>query len=139
MSEIIGDLQALGAREIHLEPLYSIIYIADELTDYCDKLVREREILKAEMISTQFQLWVQEENLKDDQGFPFKAKKFLFQCLNPAYLFKKIENLGVRSIILTSGTLSPLDSLESELGVDFKIRLENSHVIGIFILLYPYL
>ena len=40
-----------------------------------------------------------------------------------------IYKLGVRSIILTSGTLSPMDSVESELKLPFKVRLENSHVV----------
>lgn len=36
----------------------------------------------------------------------------------------------VRSILLTSGTLSPLDSFAGELGLDFPVRLENPHVIS---------
>uniref|UniRef100_A0A804PSK4 Meiotic recombination protein DMC1 n=1 Tax=Zea mays TaxID=4577 RepID=A0A804PSK4_MAIZE len=38
--------------------------------------------------------------------------------------------LGVRSIILTSGTLFPLDSLAMELNLEFPVRLENPHVIS---------
>ena len=34
-----------------------------------------------------------------------------------------------RSIILTSGTLSPMSSFSSELGVTFPIQLEANHVI----------
>ena len=33
------------------------------------------------------------------------------------------------SIVLTSGTLSPMTSFSSELGVKFAIQLEASHVI----------
>lgn len=33
------------------------------------------------------------------------------------------------SILLTSGTLSPLDSFAAELGLPFPVRLENPHVI----------
>lgn len=36
----------------------------------------------------------------------------------------------VRSILLTSGTLSPLSSFAAELGVGFPHRLENPHVIS---------
>ena len=36
----------------------------------------------------------------------------------------------MRSILLTSGTLSPLDSFAHELGLPFPIRLENPHVIA---------
>lgn len=35
-----------------------------------------------------------------------------------------------RSIILTSGTLSPMSSFASELGVPFPIKLEANHVIA---------
>jgi len=34
------------------------------------------------------------------------------------------------SIILTSGTLSPMKSFESELMLDFPVKLDNGHVIN---------
>ena len=37
--------------------------------------------------------------------------------------------LQTNSVILTSGTLSPLDSFASELGTAFNIRLEAPHVV----------
>ncbi|KAK4479624.1 hypothetical protein RD792_015150 [Penstemon davidsonii] len=42
---------------------------------------------------------------------------------------EEFSRLGVGSIILTSGTLSPLDSFAEELKLEFPIRLENPHVI----------
>ena len=47
-------------------------------------------------------------------------------------LFQAFSDVGcaVRSVILTSGTLSPMDSFQSELGVPFPIQLEASHVIS---------
>ncbi|XP_064250299.1 Fanconi anemia group J protein isoform X3 [Passer domesticus] len=50
-----------------------------------------------------------------------------FWCLNPAVAFSDLNE--VRTIVLTSGTLSPMDSFSSELGVKFSIQLEASHVI----------
>lgn len=38
--------------------------------------------------------------------------------------------MGLRSVLLTSGTLSPLSSFADELGVPFPHRLENPHVIN---------
>ena len=35
----------------------------------------------------------------------------------------------VRSIVLTSGTLSPMGSFSSELDVKFPLKLEANHVI----------
>ncbi|XP_071541699.1 Fanconi anemia group J protein homolog isoform X2 [Panulirus ornatus] len=51
-----------------------------------------------------------------------------FWCLNPAVAFRYLCS-GVRSIILTSGTLSPMNSFQSELAIPFKIQLEANHVI----------
>ncbi|CAN0361884.1 unnamed protein product, partial [Ectocarpus sp. 8 AP-2014] len=36
----------------------------------------------------------------------------------------------VRSIIVTSGTLSPLSSFGNELRLPFEVQVENPHVIG---------
>ncbi|XP_056847234.1 regulator of telomere elongation helicase 1 homolog isoform X2 [Raphanus sativus] len=51
-------------------------------------------------------------------------------CFNPGITMQDIANKGVGTIILTSGTLSPMDSLAQELKLDFPIRLENPHVIS---------
>lgn len=41
-----------------------------------------------------------------------------------------LEALKVRSVLLTSGTLSPLDSFAQELQLEFPLSLENPHVIA---------
>eukprot|EP00795_Rhopilema_esculentum_P015838 gene15838-7165_t len=51
-----------------------------------------------------------------------------FWCMNPAVVFSPIGQ-STRCIILTSGTLSPMTSFASELGVKFPIHLEANHVI----------
>ncbi|XP_062594294.1 Fanconi anemia group J protein homolog isoform X2 [Saccostrea cucullata] len=50
-----------------------------------------------------------------------------FWCMNPAVAFSDLSMC--RSVVLTSGTLSPINSFESELGVPFPIKLEANHVI----------
>jgi len=50
-------------------------------------------------------------------------------CFNAGIAMEKLEKSGVRSMILTSGTLSPMDSFATLLKVPFPIRLENKHVI----------
>ncbi|XP_031728340.1 Fanconi anemia group J protein [Anarrhichthys ocellatus] len=52
-----------------------------------------------------------------------------FWCLNPAVAFSDFSR-SVHSIVLTSGTLSPMSSFSSELGVKFSIQLEANHVIN---------
>ncbi|KAJ2799028.1 hypothetical protein H4S07_005548, partial [Coemansia furcata] len=51
-----------------------------------------------------------------------------FWALNPGVVFSEIA-AQARTIVLTSGTLSPLDSYASELHVKFSSTLEANHVI----------
>jgi len=48
--------------------------------------------------------------------------------MSSGVIFKEVDSM-TRSIILTSGTLSPLDSFAAELDIDFPVRLEAGHVI----------
>lgn len=58
---------------------------------------------------------------------PVEVLTLNFWCMNPAVGF---ADFGLcRSVILTSGTLSPMDSFQSELGLPFPIVLEAYHVI----------
>jgi regulator of telomere elongation helicase 1 len=53
-----------------------------------------------------------------------------FWCFDPGQAFSQIiETMNIHSILLTSGTLSPLNSFAQELGLPFHVRLENPHVI----------
>ncbi|XP_022638315.1 Fanconi anemia group J protein homolog isoform X2 [Vigna radiata var. radiata] len=61
---------------------------------------------------------------------------FSLWCLNPAVVFRDVADLSL-SIILTSGTLSPLASFTSELGVHFETTLEAPHVIDVDSQVWP--
>lgn len=50
-------------------------------------------------------------------------------CLNPAVAFAHLRERS-RSILLTSGTLAPLESFAGELGVEFALSAECQHVIN---------
>ncbi|XP_051281967.1 regulator of telomere elongation helicase 1 isoform X3 [Dicentrarchus labrax] len=52
-----------------------------------------------------------------------------YWCFSPGFSMQDLVNQGVRCIILTSGTLSPLSSFTSEMRIEFPVTLENSHVI----------
>ncbi|CDF36878.1 unnamed protein product [Chondrus crispus] len=52
-----------------------------------------------------------------------------YWCFKPAVTMRNLQSLKMRSMLLTSGTLSPMESFASELGVHFPIRLENPHVV----------
>jgi len=49
------------------------------------------------------------------------ARTVGFWCFNPGLGFHKIRKLGPRAIILTSGTLNPLETFQQELLMDFPI------------------
>jgi hypothetical protein len=53
-----------------------------------------------------------------------------FWCMSASVVFKEID-AQCHSVLLTSGTLSPLDSFASELGANFPVRVEASHVINV--------
>ncbi|RLN82371.1 hypothetical protein BBJ28_00010567 [Nothophytophthora sp. Chile5] len=54
--------------------------------------------------------------------------KLCIWCLSAAVAFADVARQA-HSVILASGTLSPMDSFAGELGVDFPIRLEANHVV----------
>lgn len=49
-------------------------------------------------------------------------------CLSPDIVFSEL--LGARSIVIASGTLSPIDSFEAELGVKFPWVVHGRHVVA---------
>jgi hypothetical protein len=51
-------------------------------------------------------------------------------CMSPAVAFSAVAQ-AARAIVLTSGTLSPMEHIESELGVLFPLRFEAQHVINV--------
>lgn len=57
------------------------------------------------------------------------AKVINFWCFNPGFGMANLINREVHSIILTSGTLTPLKPLISELALDVDFQLENPHII----------
>ncbi|GKV43402.1 hypothetical protein SLEP1_g50693 [Rubroshorea leprosula] len=78
-----------------------------------------------------YRVHVQEAETKATEILKGKTSRTLsWWCFNPGITMQEFSRLGVGSIILTSGTLSPMDSFAQELKLDFPIRLENPHVIS---------
>uniref|UniRef100_A0A8B9NVI3 Regulator of telomere elongation helicase 1 n=1 Tax=Apteryx owenii TaxID=8824 RepID=A0A8B9NVI3_APTOW len=57
------------------------------------------------------------------------GKTLSYWCFSPGYSMHELVRQGVRTIILTSGTLSPLSSFTMEMQIPFPVCLENPHVI----------
>ncbi|KAK6914908.1 ATP-dependent helicase, C-terminal [Dillenia turbinata] len=63
-------------------------------------------------------------------GAGMTCRTMSWWCFNPGIAMEEFSRLNVGSIILTSGTLSPMDSFAQELKLEFPVRLENPHVIS---------
>uniref|UniRef100_A0A2C9KWZ7 Regulator of telomere elongation helicase 1 homolog n=1 Tax=Biomphalaria glabrata TaxID=6526 RepID=A0A2C9KWZ7_BIOGL len=62
--------------------------------------------------------------------FVTRAERVLsYWCFSPGHTMKDLLAHGVKVIILTSGTLSPLESFTMEMQIPFPVQLENPHVI----------
>ena len=59
-----------------------------------------------------------------------KGRTLSYWCFSPSVAMAELKSLGVRSVVLASGTLSPLESYAAELRLPFRVRLENPHVIS---------
>lgn len=87
-------------------------------------------------LSKFYRVHIQEESPKDSykqSSTNTKSKRskrtLSYWCFSPGYAMRDLIACGVRNLILTSGTLSPLASFTCELQVDFPITLQNTHVI----------
>eukprot|EP00466_Bigelowiella_natans_P010029 jgi/Bigna1/50129/estExt_Genewise1.C_670064 len=63
------------------------------------------------------------------QGKAAAEKVLSYWCFNSGLAMQTLRSFGVRSILLTSGTLSPMDSMAYDMKIPFKIRLENPHIV----------
>lgn len=67
--------------------------------------------------------------LEQQRGMERALPTLGYWCFSPGLAMGALQDLSVRSILLTSGTLSPLGSFAQELSIPFPVRLENPHVI----------
>lgn len=56
-------------------------------------------------------------------------RKINLLCFDPSVAFSQIVGMNPHTIIMTSGTLSPLNAFSEGLEVQFPITLENPHII----------
>lgn len=73
--------------------------------------------------------WISAKNFE----FPFSKNKPLrimkLLCMNPAVVFAPLARI-VRSVIVASGTLTPITSFQSELGTKFPHVVNPDHIIS---------
>lgn len=52
-----------------------------------------------------------------------------YWCFSTGVAMAELQALGVKSMLLTSGTLSPMAALREDIKIPFTVQLENPHVI----------
>lgn len=57
------------------------------------------------------------------------VRKLCYWAFSPGIALEELKKVGVGSILLTSGTLSPLGAFQVDMKVPFGVQLENPHVI----------
>ncbi|KAI9221711.1 helicase C-terminal domain-containing protein [Blastocladiella britannica] len=62
-------------------------------------------------------------------GRPRVQRNVHFWCLHSGVAMRAIQRAGARSVLLASGTLSPMDGFAQEMGLHFPQQLENTHVV----------
>nr|XP_054112908.1 regulator of telomere elongation helicase 1 isoform X16 [Callithrix jacchus] len=57
------------------------------------------------------------------------GKVLSYWCFSPGHSMRELVRQGVRTLILTSGTLAPVSSFALEMQIPFPVCLENPHII----------
>ncbi|OQR70901.1 regulator of telomere elongation helicase 1-like [Tropilaelaps mercedesae] len=87
-----------------------------------------------EQLKQSFKLYFEQQKDAPREVFVVERRKkkweLHFVCLAPGVRMNSIMMAGVHSLILTSGTLSPMGTLATELGVPFQVQLSNDHIIS---------
>ena len=60
---------------------------------------------------------------------PKKKRVINYWCFSTGVAMSELQRLGVKSLLLTSGTLSPMAALREDIKLPFPVQLENPHVI----------
>jgi len=117
-----------------LEPMKTIIESGagpatnlETIQKACKALTRSCEI-DARANANQFFYVYLNEDATASRQLP-KPRVLNFWCFSPAVALKELMQLKVFSLMLTSGTLAPLNSFASQFRLEFPVRLENPHVV----------
>ncbi|GAV02963.1 hypothetical protein RvY_13461-2 [Ramazzottius varieornatus] len=116
---------------VTLNLVRSLVVILDYLYRLGRRHVRDyKGLLAKEMVRNNAYKVDQDNYRRKRKGHEVQEWSFKlhFWCLNPAVAFGDFHQ--THSVILTSGTLSPMTSFQSELDMPFKIQFEASHVIN---------
>ncbi|XP_055961935.1 regulator of telomere elongation helicase 1 homolog isoform X2 [Mercurialis annua] len=128
-SKLIDTIEdaALLIEEDKQNRANSAVFRLESIGDILKLIFREKNNAHAHF----YRVHVQDVEASASDAPKGKASRTLsWWCFSPAIAMEEFSRLGVGSVILTSGTLSPMESFAQELKLNFPIRLENPHVIS---------
>ncbi|CEF63754.1 Fanconi anemia group J protein [Strongyloides ratti] len=122
MGQFIVKNQFL-AREFGLSSSEKLLEFANLVsTIYADSYEKDEATSSMrtcqKVASSLFKLYITKSN---------KCVEFHYWCFSAGHAMRYIQSRGVHSIIVASGTLSPLHQYINSIGIDFPITLENEH------------
>jgi Rad3-related DNA helicase len=126
IERVIFDLSKLNKSVIHTEDFYKAL---DTLFNYYGSSSQGENNSRTNL---DIVLCLENRNEVEQSMGGYKTtsyKNIGLWCFNPAIVFKRLSRSGIRSIILASGTLKPIKEMEQELGTEFALKFENSHVV----------
>lgn len=137
LEQIIGHLAGQAGifqNTSGLQKLHEIIQLV-----FCGEPAEKDKELLMQANTAHFKVHIHQDNSSSrrkqstDVWASSSSKKqgniLSYWCFSPGFSMQDLVSQNVRSIILTSGTLSPLSSFTSEMRIEFKVSLENRHVI----------
>nr|CAD7426803.1 unnamed protein product [Timema monikensis] len=126
-----NDLCLLKIMFLELEKAIDSIFVGPEGSTYPGSYIFEI-LEKAEVHVTKEDMKSKNKSsswLATKTPLAVGGNTISYWCFSPGFGMQRLVEQGVRSIVLTSGTLSPLKSLISELGIPITVVLENPHII----------
>ncbi|CAD8071079.1 unnamed protein product [Paramecium primaurelia] len=120
--EVMGELSQIPGYHFEswvkfMKNVYDLIIVEDE---------REKQKLSLDSLQNEFNQYKLSFIL--DQSNQLSINMW---CLEPSLAFSRLFNKNIYSIMLTSGTLSPMPSWVSELRLPFDVQLSNEHIIDL--------
>lgn len=102
------------------------------------KVLIESQLLENEKYLKYYKVFIQEKEVTGGSsnsrpgsyGPEGRERVLSLWCFSSEVAMASLAADGCRSIILASGTLSPLDSFSREMGIPFPNLVENTHVIS---------
>ena len=98
------------------------------MNELVEMLYLDGSVIKAEeKMKSFYRFHVNQIESKFGKG---KDTQFNLWCFHPGFSLNSLVRCNIRTLILTSGTLKPMNSFQNELGAKFSVQLQNGHVIN---------